>query len=245
MAIKRFAVLLVQYGLLALALLVTAGVSALTTMRVVLTSQEVVVPSLIEKRVPEAGSIAVDHRLLLRVEGRRNDARIPPDRIVAQEPPPGSTLKRQRSIRVWVSLGPRRLTVPAVEGEKIRTGRMSLEQAQVPVGRVVEVHDASEEGTILLQRPAPGETDQLDAQGASVLVSLGPTSSHYVMPDLIGRSAARVLDALGRAGLKVTDVRYRSYPGVAPGTVLRQAPAAGSRVSGRTPVSLEVSRASE
>jgi beta-lactam-binding protein with PASTA domain len=44
-------------------------------------------------------------------------------------------------------------------------------------------------------------------------------------------------------GLKVAEVRYRSYPGVAPGTVLRQIPAAGHRVGTRTPVSLDVSKA--
>ena len=42
LSVKRFAVLLLKYGLLMLALLVTAVLSAVTTMRVVLTSQEVV-----------------------------------------------------------------------------------------------------------------------------------------------------------------------------------------------------------
>jgi beta-lactam-binding protein with PASTA domain len=51
-----------------------------------------------------------------------------------------------------------------------------------------------------------------------------------------------VLEILERAGLKVTDVRYRSYPGVAPGIVLRQSPPAGQRVSSRAALSLDVSR---
>lgn len=239
---RRAATLLLKYGLMALALLVTAGLSALTTMRVVLTAQEVEVPSLIGRRVGEAGALAGRHDLLLRVEGRRNDARVAADRILAQEPPPGSRLKSQRSIRVWVSLGPRRLAVPGVEGESVRTGRLSLEQAQVPVGRVVEVPDATEEGTVLMQNPPPGETGALPPEGVSLLVSLGPAWSEYVMPDLIGRRGAEVLDALRAAGLKVTDVGYRTYPGVAPGTVIRQSPAAGYRVSRHTAVTLEISR---
>ena len=63
------------------------------------------------------------------------------------------------------------------------------------------------------------------------------------MPDLIGRQADAVLDRLRAAGLKVADVRYRTYPGVAPGIVLRQIPAAGHRVSTRGAVSLDVSKA--
>lgn len=240
--VKRIATRLVKYSLLGLALMLTAGLSALTTMRVVLTSQEVEVPALVGKRVGEAGQLASRHSLLLRVEGRRNDARVPADRIMAQEPAAGSRLKSQRSIRVWVSLGPRRLAVPPVEGESVRTGRMTLEQAQVPVGRIVEVPDGAEEGTVLMQNPPAGETSALPADGVSLLVSLGPSFSNFVMPDIIGRRALDVLDALRNAGLKVTDVRYRTYPGLPAGTVIRQYPPAGYRVSRHTSVVLEVSR---
>jgi beta-lactam-binding protein with PASTA domain len=63
------------------------------------------------------------------------------------------------------------------------------------------------------------------------------------MPDLIGRPARGVMAALLAAGFKVADVRYRSYPGVAPGIILRQLPPAGHRINPRTPLSLHVSRA--
>jgi beta-lactam-binding protein with PASTA domain len=242
LSIKRFAIALVKYGLLAAALVETAGLSALTTMRVVLRTQEVVVPTLVGKPVPEAGALAARGRLVRRVEGRRNDPKVGRDLIVEQEPPAGSALKRQRSIRVWISLGPRRLMVPAVEGESVRSGRLLLEQAQVPVGRVIEVNDGAEEGTILQQHPPTGETDTLAAEGASLLVSRGPGNREFVMPDVIGRPAAAVLEALRTAGLKVTDVRYRAYPGMAPGLVLRQAPLSGYRVSPQTAISRDVSQ---
>ena len=62
------------------------------------------------------------------------------------------------------------------------------------------------------------------------------------MPDLIGRQAADVMDGLRRHGLKVAEIRNRTYPGVAPGVVLRQFPPAGHAVSPRTPLSLDVSK---
>lgn len=241
MTIKRIAVLLFKNGLLTVALLGTLGASALATMRVVLGSQEVVVPTLIARRVPEAGALAGRRSLSLRVEGKRNDARVPADRVVAQEPPPGERLKAHRSIRVWLSLGPRRLTIPPVERESLRTARLTLEQAQIPIGRVVEVDDRAAEGTILVQHPPAGEADTI-GDGISLLVSRGPAGLDYLMPDLIGRPAEPVLEGLRRAGLKVPEVRYRSYPGVAPGIVLRQLPAAGRRVNPRTPVNLDISR---
>jgi serine/threonine-protein kinase len=242
LTIKRFAVLLARNGLLLLALAVVAAASALATMRVVLTSQEVAVPSLLQKRIPEAGVAARRAGLLLRVEGKRHDATVPADRIATQEPPPGATLKAHRSIRVWLSLGPQRLTVPAVEGGSLRTARLTLDQAGIPVARVVEVEAPAEEGTVLMQRPPAGETDTI-GEGVSLLASRGPAGRDYLMPDLIGRKAEDVLEALRRAGLKVAEVRYRTYPGVAPGIVLRQAPAAGHRVNPRSTVSLDISKA--
>jgi beta-lactam-binding protein with PASTA domain len=106
---------------------------------------------------------------------------------------------------------------------------------------VVEVPDPAPEGTVLAQRPPAGERD-LGPEGVALLVSRGQRDVSYVMPDLIGRDARFVLEMLERAGLKVADVRYRSYPGVAPGIVLRQSPQAGQRVSARAALSLDVSR---
>ena len=240
---KRLIALVFRNGLLALALLATLGASALATMRVVLFAQDVQVPTVVGRRIPEAGALAARRGLSLRVEGRRHDSNVPVDAIVIQEPPGGGTLKAHRSIRVWLSLGPRRLVVPALEGEGLRTARVSLDQAQVPLGRVVEVDDPSPEGTILVQRPPAGEADAIEGAGLALLVSRGPQNLDYLMPDLIGRIADRVLDGLRRAGLKVAEVRYRAYPGVAPGIVLRQLPPAGHRVSTRSAISLDVSRA--
>lgn len=232
---------MVKTGALGLALLLTAGVSALFTMRSVLDTQQVEVPTLVGRRVPEAGTLAGRRGLLLRVEGRRNDPKIPADHIVSQEPPPGAALKSHRSVRVWLSLGPRKLVLPAVEGQSLRTARVALDQTRVDVSRVAEVDDPAEEGTVLVQHPPAGEVEQLEA-GVSLLVSLG-SSRDYVMPDLIGQRADAVLAPLTAAGLKVADLRYRSYPGAASGMVLRQSPPAGHRVSPHTTVSLEVSQA--
>ena len=241
MSVKRLAVLGLKTTTLGLGLLAAGVLSAIATMRVVLTSQEVSVPSLLERRVAEAGAIAARHGLLLRVEGKRHDKRVPADEVVAQEPSPGAALKAWRSVRVWLSLGPQRLSIPAVEGASLRNARLTIEQAGLNLARVVEVDADAEEGTVLVQRPPAGETDSV-GDGVSLLTSRGPNGRDYMMPDLIGRPADDVLAALQQAGLKVADVRYRTYPGVAVGIVLRQTPPAGHRVSPRGSVSLDVSR---
>jgi beta-lactam-binding protein with PASTA domain len=229
-------------ALLGLGLLATAGMSAVLTMRSVLTAQDVVVPNLVGRNLTESFGLAAEQRLSVKVEGRRHDPQVAAERVAAQEPPGTSLLKTGRTVRVWVSLGPLRIIVPAVEGTSLRSARLTLEQAHVTIGRVVEVEDPAEEGTILVQHPAAGEAGSA-VDGVSLLVSRGPRNADYLMPDLIGRPAHSVLDRLRAAGLKVAEVRYRTYPGVAPGIVLRQIPAAGHRVSTRGSVSLDISKA--
>jgi serine/threonine-protein kinase len=244
LSIKRVVLFLTKTGFLGVALLLVAGLSALGTMRIVLSSEEVVVPSVVAKSVPEAGAMAARHGLSLRVEGKRNDAKIPADHVAAQEPAAGANLKSHRSIRVWMSLGPRKVSVPPLEGGSLRTARLALDQGQVPLVRVVEVDDAAEEGTVLQQHPPAGDTEGV-VEGVGLLVSRGPQGADYLMPDLIGRPADAVLDRLRAAGLKVAEVRYRNYPGVAPGIVLRQIPAAGHRVNSRAQVSLDISKVAQ
>jgi len=217
------------------------AISATLTMRVVLSVRDVAVPALVGRTLRDAGALAGRRGLEIRVEGRRNDPDVPADHVLAQEPPSGATLKAHRSVRVWVSLGSRRVSVPPVEGQSARTARIALEQAGLPVAHVVEVASSAAEGTVLVQRPPPGETDATVAE-ASLLVSRGAGRGNFVMPDLIGRSADQVIAWLNASGFKVTDVRFRSYPGAAPGIVLRQTPPAGHPVSRRTPLSLDVSR---
>jgi serine/threonine-protein kinase len=233
---------LARNTLLGAALLAALGVSAVVTMRVVLSARDVAVPALVGRALPDASSLAAHRGLDVRVEGRRYDPAVAADHVLAQEPPPGRTLKVHRRVRVWVSLGPRRITVPPVEGQSVRTARIALEQAGVPVAHVVEVNGLAPEDSVLVQRPVSGDTDA-PGDGAALLVSRGPGRAAYVMPDLIGRRADAVMASLQAVGFKVADVRYRSYPGVAPGIVLRQLPPAGHRVDPRTPLSLDVSRA--
>jgi serine/threonine-protein kinase len=165
--------LLGRNALLGAALLATLGASALVTMRVVLSSRDVAVPSLAGRRLADAGAQAAQRGLALRVEGRRHDPAVPAEHVVAQEPPPGATLKAHRAVRVWVSLGPRRVTVPAVEGTTARTARIALEQAGVPVARVVEIEESAAEGTVLAQRPPAGEVDLSEGRCSSVAGEAG------------------------------------------------------------------------
>src|SRR3954454_15382835 len=89
-------------------LVATYFLFAVTAMRVALKAREVRVPDLRSHTVAEATATLGEEGLVLTVDERgRLDPKIPSGRIAVQEPVPGATTRRQRSIHVWLSQGAR------------------------------------------------------------------------------------------------------------------------------------------
>src|SRR5512132_2590193 len=111
------------------ALLLTYVLFAVATMRVALRTRDVTVPTLVGKSVNDATAILTEAGLNLRVEeGRRSDPKVPAGQILTQDPQPGVSTRRERSVKVWVSAGPRATIVPALIGESERTAQLRLQQ---------------------------------------------------------------------------------------------------------------------
>src|SRR3954449_8725356 len=83
------------------ALLATYVLFAAASMRVALRTREVKVPDLTNRTANEATAIAGDLGLPLKVDDtRRPDPKVAAGHVLAQDPPAGSTARRQRSLRV-------------------------------------------------------------------------------------------------------------------------------------------------
>ncbi len=226
--------------LVAGALLLTYVLFAAAAMRVALKLREVEVPALTGKAVNDASTILADSGLRLKVEeGRRVDAKVPAGQILAQEPQPGARTRRERSVRVWVSAGPRSSIVPALVGESERTAQMRVAQEGFVVTGVAEIRSSEyPAGSVVAQTPPPkSKSEQL-----AMLVNRGERGATYVMPDLIGVNGDRAADLLRARGFRVAVVGDHPYPGVPSGVVLRQNPQAGFQIAPGEAISIEVSR---
>ena len=229
--------------LLAGALFLTYVIFAAIGMRVALKTREVVVPGLMGKTVNEATTLLTEAGLNLKVEeGRRLDPKVPAGQIVLQDPAAGIRTRRERSIKVWVSAGPRSMVVPALPGESERTARLRLEQEGLTLKSVAEIRSAEypeyPTGTVVAQYPAP----KSGAAEVSLLVNLGERGVRYLMPDLIGVNGERAADMMRVRGFRATVVGEHPYPGLPAGIVLRQSPQAGFQIAPGEPISLEVSK---
>jgi eukaryotic-like serine/threonine-protein kinase len=222
------------------ALFLTYVVSAAIGMRIALKTREVQVPALAGKTVNEATALLTETGLNLKVEeGRRLDPKVPAGQIVIQDPASGVRTRRERSVKVWVSAGPRSSSIPALSGESERTAQLRLQQEGLALGSVAEIRSADyPAGTIVAQFPAP----KTSAAQVALLVNRGERGVRYVMPDLIGVDGSRAAEILRARGFRATVVGDHPYPGVAPGIVLRQSPQAGFQIAPGEPISIEVSK---
>jgi serine/threonine-protein kinase len=226
--------------LLAGALVATYLLFAAASMRIALRTREVAVPALAGRSINEATTLLADAGLHLKVEeGRRVDPKVPAGQVVAQEPVAGYRTRRERSVKVWLSAGPRSTIVPALTGESERTAQLRVKQEGLELGDVASIRSSDyPAAAVIAQTPPP----KSNAAKVSLLVNRGERGSTYVMPDLIGVNGDRAADLLRARGFRVAVVGEHPYPGVPAGVVLRQNPQAGFQIAPGEPISLEVSR---
>jgi len=222
------------------ALATTFVVFAILAARVAVRARDVTVPDLVGRPVGEATALAASLELHLNVEGqRRPDLKVPSGHVLGQEPPPGSQARRQRSIRVWLSSGPRIARAPALVGESQRAAEIRLVQEGLVGGSVAEIRsDLYPPDVVVAQDPAPG-TETADVR---LLVNRGEDRAAYVMPDLIGVSGDRAADILRGQGFRVSITAQAEATGLPAGIVTRQVPAGGYQVHPGDAISIEVSR---
>jgi len=228
--------LLLLAGALGLTFLVFFGIA----MRAALKAREVRVPVIVGSTVPEATRALNNIGLSLRVDdARRADEHVPAGHIMQQEPASGAQARQQRSVRVWVSSGPRATVVPQLAAQTERTARIRVEQGGLKVVSVSEFRSTAFPADTVIAQDPPAATL---APGVSLLVNRAEEGAAYVMPDVIGIDGTRAADTLRRQGLRVTVVGSQPYPGVPAGTVVRQQPSGGFKVTASDAVSLEVSQ---
>jgi eukaryotic-like serine/threonine-protein kinase len=226
--------------LLAGGLVATFLVFAVIAARVAVRARDVRVPELTGRTLDEARVLASDQGLLLRVEeARRPDVKVPAGHVLGQDPQAGSSSRRQRPVRIWLSSGARVVVAPRLVGESERAAQIRLAQEGVTTVAIAEIRDAAYAPGVVVAQDPPPDTETSEVR---LLVNRGEDRASYVMPDLIGLNGDRASDLLRARGFRVSIVSKQSAPGIPPGVVIRQTPAGGYQVHPGDSISLEVSQ---
>ncbi len=192
-----------------------ALISAFITMRFAIHGREAVVPALTGLTVEEAGKTAGQEGLNLTLENRFYSTDVPAGRILAQDPAPGSRVRREWPVRITESLGAQRVNIPDLTGQPERAATVSIRRLSLDLGTVAHLAVPGDSDVVLTQTP-PVNSSGVDGPRVSLLVSDPDDTERpaYVMPSLAGLSYYAAAARAASAGLHLVVVPDNPQPAV-------------------------------
>jgi eukaryotic-like serine/threonine-protein kinase len=226
--------------LIAGGLLATYSVFAAVAVQVAVRARDVAVPDVTGATLGDASARLAAEDLHVRVDtAQRPSTDVPAGRVLGQDPRPGTPSRRQRSVRIWLSAGPRIAYMPQLVGEPERAANIRLSTDGLEPAVIAEIRsEAYSADQVVAQEPPAGQP----AASVRLLVSRGADMSTYVMPDLIGLDGEPAASMLRQQGFRVSFVAQQASSGLPPGLIVRQTPPGGHQVQPGAAISLEVAR---
>jgi serine/threonine-protein kinase len=196
------------------------------------------VPNVVGTQYPAAYTVLRNAGFNVQRNGVTSDT-APRDRVLREDPQPGTKLKPGATITLTVSDGPGSATIPDVTNLPAVQARKALEKQGFAVTLAREASDTIERGRAIRTTP-PGGSQAERKTNVTLYVSSGP--AQVTVPDVTGQSTSAATSALSNAGLR-TSVTEEQSTAQQPDTVLRQDPAGGSKVAKGTTVTIVVAKA--
>jgi beta-lactam-binding protein with PASTA domain len=160
----------ILFGLLILGVI---GLSWYAT-RFLAVPNDVVVPNLIGKTFDDAKRIAgQQHFTLVESSDSAYSDTMPEDQIYEQNPLAGHTIKADKEVTVYRSLGPRLLTVPPLAGTTQDYASKALLQANLPLGTTTQDFSETVPNGIILSQSPPGNSKVARNTAVNFVISKG------------------------------------------------------------------------
>ncbi len=209
------------------------------TLRILVPSEKIEVPSIVGKDIREAVLVLSEQNLGLRVAGRKFSSEIPQDIIISQLPPPQVKVRKDRTIEVVISEGRQVVVIPSLIGKRVREAKVDLSRKGSKINTMSYVYSKAAQGEIVAQDP-PARISSSRKEGLDILVSLGPRSPQFYMPDFRGKKLGGGTDLLEKLPLNIGKIKEVPFAGEE-GIVLSQSPLPGSQIDAEAPVEFTVS----
>ena len=206
-----------------------------------LSAEEFDVPDVKGMELNKAKDLLAQNLLIVDIDPERlTDDNVPFGNVLMQNPLAGTAIKRERGIRLTLSSGPPRRSVPMTVGNALQHAQISLQQQNVGIEYVARVYSSGfAKDQVIAQQPTTTDLPEGEIVNARLLVSLGSLPKKYVMPDLAYRSSEGIQVQLESLGFQV---RVRNHGTVVRGlssdTIIRHVPSPGFPISTGDPITL-------
>jgi serine/threonine-protein kinase len=228
---------------LAFLFILAAGVSAYLTLTLIIKSEDtVIVPDLVGKDVVYALEFLTDLELNTKVKGSEYNEDIPKNHVTFQDPAAGAEIKKGRDVRIVISKGTKRISMPNLMTLSVQQGRLILEENGVCQGEVSRTYsDSMGKDNIIAQVPSAGS---MITRGncVNLLISLGSRPQAYKMPNLNGLSLDEAMLFIEKANLTIGQIKSSHIKNKPRDIIVNQEPFPGYRVIAGSMVHISINR---
>lgn len=153
------------------------------------------------------------------------------DRVVSQDPAPGTDLRHGSDVVVVISLGPERYEVPALVNRTEQDARLLVEDANLEWGDPqTDYSEAIPEGQVISVEPEVGSPQP---PGTEVVATLSSGPRPIDVPSVVGDTEEQARQTITGAGLTMVVAPDRvNHASIPAGSVVSQDPADGTLTAG-------------
>ena len=239
--VKRHKVLSAFIGLIILFAISLGGTLAVLN---ITNPAEVELPEVVGMSKEEAQKTVEDLKLVFEVASEEFNKDVPEGYIISQDPTyiADYHVKEGSTVKVVVSKGQEKTTVPKVVGMKRQEAEEALEEANLKAEIVEETSKTVEEGYVISQ-DVEAESEAYAGDTIKIHVSTGTGIKQVKVENVVGQTEASARTTLEGQGLKV-NVTYVDAT-TDNGKVIKQSVTAGTTVDEGTTVTLTVNKVAE
>jgi len=216
-------------------------ISIFFTMSVLIKGDEIKAPDLIGKDIGDASKIAHEKGFFLKQITGNYSKNYKPLTVIEQIPEPGVFIKKNSNLKIFITSELIEVIVPDLAGYTREESEKLIKESELKKRYVSYVDsDKVPQDFIISQSLKAGSHVPINSD-IDILVSKGKRGDEYIMPDIIGKNAERILTYFEIIGLKIEKITKVSYPGLRPNIIIWQNPAKGFKISSKNRISIQVS----
>ena len=208
--------------------------------------KEVELPNLVGLTREEAEQKVKEAKLIFEVESEEYNADVEENKVISQDPTyvqNYNRVKQKSTVKVVISKGTEKTTVPNVKGKEKEEAIKLIEEAKLKSEIVEETSKTVQEGYVISQETEPN-TEVNAGDTVKIHVSTGTGIKQVTMIDVTGKSEADAKKALEDLKL-VVNIGYSEDSSKDNGIVLKQNVEVGKVIDEGTTVTITVNKLAE
>jgi len=227
---------------------IAAGYSLLLVLSVFFTvsllvkGAEISAPDLTGKPLQQAYALAAKKGVFLKKVVGDFGGTYAPNTVVSQFPAPGTSVKEKSVVKIFVASEVSQTIVPRLVALSQKESEALLKKSKLKKGHSAFITAADVMPDSIVSQSPAGGSRVAEGSAVDLLISKGGESRSYIMPDVIGKEAVKVLVFFEGRGLKISKIEEVPYFGLKPGIILKQFPSPGFEISAKNQIGIQVSK---